>query len=61
VLERVLRRGVVFEVGEGTDASAADRGASGWFHVSIAGVGAFRIEAGALWRYFADDEEESEP
>lgn len=60
VLERVLTKGVVFEVEEDTDASAADRDASEWFHISIAGVKVFRIVAGVLWRILVDDEEESE-
>jgi hypothetical protein len=60
ILQRVVTRGVVFEVEEDTDASATDRGASGWFHIVITGVEVFRIEAGALWRYLVDDEEKSE-
>jgi hypothetical protein len=60
VLERVLTRGIVFEIEEDPDASAKNRSASGSFQISIVGINVFKMEAGVLWRYLLDDEEEGD-
>jgi hypothetical protein len=61
VLERVLTKGVVFDIEEGTvGASEAGGGAAAWFRVSIAGVDVFKVEASLSWRYLLETEEEEE-
>lgn len=49
-LERVLTKGVVFDIDEGTITGSQAGGAGVWFRVSIAGVDVFKIEAGVSWR-----------
>jgi hypothetical protein len=54
VLERALTKGVVFEIEDDVEATAADRDAldsSTWFRISIAGVDVFKIGAGLSLRY----------
>lgn len=61
VLERVLTKGVGFDIEEGTvGPSEAGGGAAAWFRVSIAGVDVFKVEASLSWRYLLETEEEEE-
>jgi hypothetical protein len=57
-LERVLTKGVVFEIEEGAVAGSEAGGAGAWFRVSIAGVDVFKIEAGVSWRSWLEAEDE---
>lgn len=58
VLERVLAKGVMFEIEDDVEASATDRETSAWFRISIAGVNVFKVGAGVSWRCFLEAEEE---
>lgn len=54
VLERVLTKGVIFEIDEDVEASATDRDAAAWFRISIAGVDVFKVGGRVAWRYFLE-------
>ena len=58
-LERVLTKGVAFDVSEGTITTAEAGDVGVWMPLSIAGVGVLKIEAGVSWRSWgkARDEE----
>lgn len=60
VLERVLTRGVLFDVDKSPATAEEARDAVVWFRVSIAGVDVFRIEAGLSWQSWREAEDNEE-
>ncbi|MBI4408654.1 MAG: hypothetical protein HY561_03025 [Gemmatimonadetes bacterium] len=61
VLERVLTKGLVFDIDESAvGPSKAGESFASWFRLSVAGVDVFKIEAGVRWRQLLESEEGQE-